>query len=567
MQNWREGHEWDDIPNYSHYFLGSIIVNVENGNKFIVDGQQRLTTITLLLIYLNKLQKETLHNSDDEVLVENLIYSKKHGKKSFNINIKERKGIMEAIYSDRKYEIRDKSESIKNIKYRYDDIVQNFPESLKVSNDHYILPYFIDWFTESVDLVEITTYSEDDAYTIFETMNDRGLNLSPADMLKGFILTNIKDEEKRETANELWRNQINKLIEYDKKEESDFFKVWLRAKYAESMRERKKGASNNDFELIGSQFNRWVRDNKNKLNLNSTNDYFEFVEEFLFFSDAYLKIKNSADNLIDDYEHVFYNNYNYFTLEFPMILSAIKSSDKPEVVDKKIKLISKFIDTFIVLKAINRKALGYSSIIYTVFNIIKKIRDNDLEILSENLKSEINALDEKFEGFDYLILHSRNKRFIHFLLARITDYIEQKSKMESNFNEYIQRGIKDPYEIEHVIPDIFSDYADEFYDVKEFEEYRNRVGNLLLLPSSFNKSFGASNYAIKVDHYFGQNLLAQSLNKKCYERNPSFNKFIEESRLPFKSFSNFSKDEINQRQYLYKNIVEEIWNLDKLDHV
>ena len=248
-----------------------------------------------------------------------------------------------------------------------------------------------------------------------------------------------------------------------------------------------------------------------------------------------------------------------------MILSAIKSSDKPEVVNNKIKLISKFIDTFIVLKAINRKALGYSSIIYTVFNIIKKIRDNDLEELSENLKSEIDGLDEKFEGFDYLILHSRNKRFVHFLLARITDYIEQESKIEGNFKKYIQRGIRDPYEIEHVIPDIFSDYVDDFYDVKEFEEYRNRVGNLLLLPSSFNKSFGASKYDIKVDHYFGQNILAQSLNKKCYERNPSFKKFIEETNLPFKSFSKFSKDEINMRQFLYKNIVEEIWDLDKID--
>ena len=74
MLNWRDGHDWNDVQNYSHYFLGSIIVNVDNGNKFIVDGQQRLTTITLLLIYLNKLQKQTLHDSNDEVLIENLIY-------------------------------------------------------------------------------------------------------------------------------------------------------------------------------------------------------------------------------------------------------------------------------------------------------------------------------------------------------------------------------------------------------------------------------------------------------------------------------------------------------------
>ena len=398
-------------------------------------------------------------------------------------------------------------------------------------------------------------------------MNDRGLNLSPADMLKGYILTNIKDDEKREKANELWRKQIYKLIEYDKKEESDFFKVWLRAKYAESMRERKKGAVNKDFELIGSQFNRWVRDNKENLNLYSTDSYFEFVKEFEFFSDVYLKIKNYADNLTEGYEHVFYNDYNYFTLEFPLILSAIKSSDKPEIVDKKIKLISKFIDTFIVLKAINRRTLGYSAIIYTIFNIIKRIRDNDLEELSVNLKDEINGLNEKFEGFDYLILHSRNKRFIHFLLARITNYIEENSKIESKFDKFIQRSIKDPYEVEHIVPDVFSEYGEDFFDVKEFEEFRNRVGNLLLLPSSFNKSFGANSFDIKVQHYYGQNLLAQSLNGKCYDHNPSFKKFVDESQLPFKPFSKFSKDEINQRQHLYKKIVEKIWDLTHLDEI
>ena len=42
-------------------------------------------------------------------------------------------------------------------------------------------------------LVEITAYSDEDAYTIFETMNDRGLSLTPTDMLKGYLLANITE--------------------------------------------------------------------------------------------------------------------------------------------------------------------------------------------------------------------------------------------------------------------------------------------------------------------------------------------------------------------------------------
>ena len=55
-------------------------------------------------------------------------------------------------------------------------------------------------------MVEITAYSDEDAYMIFETMNDRGLSLSPTDMLKGYLLANI-DEAKRTAANTRWRQK------------------------------------------------------------------------------------------------------------------------------------------------------------------------------------------------------------------------------------------------------------------------------------------------------------------------------------------------------------------------
>jgi uncharacterized protein with ParB-like and HNH nuclease domain len=567
LMNYSDEHERLEVQNYSHYFLGSIIVNAKKNEKFIVDGQQRLTTITLLLLYLNKIQHELLHQKDEEVLLENLIYSKKFGKKSFNIDIVEREEIMEAIFSDKQIDLKENSESIKNIRYRYEDIVINFPESLKYSKQKLILPFFLDWFIENVDLVEITTYSEDDAYTIFETMNDRGLSLSPADMLKGYVLTNIKDDDKRDKANELWRNQITKLIKYNKKEESDFFKAWLRAKYAETIREGKKGASNKDFEIIGVQFHRWVRDNKDKLNLINTETFFDFIQEFVFYSKIYLNLKNKSDNLTEGYEQVFYNNYNNFTLQYPLILSAIKLDDSEDDIAKKIKLVSRFIDSFIVLRSINRRTLGYSAIYYTIFNLIKRIRDSDVETLSKTLKNELINMDIDFSGSINLILHNQNKRFIHFLLARITNYIELKSKRVSNFESYISRKIKDPFEVEHIIPNKFVDYIDEFDDQLDFEETRNKLGDLLLLPSSFNKSYNDSPYENKVKHYYGQNLLAQSLNHKCYENDPSFLKFKLESGLSFEPYEVFLRKQIIERQKLYTDIIKEIWDLKQFDEL
>lgn len=445
-------------------FLGSIIINVNNNKKYIVDGQQRLTTITLLLIYLHRLQKELAEDKDD-VLIENLIYSKKFGLKSFNLDIPERKDVMDAIFNDVPIDVSGKNDSIKNIRSRYYDIVENFPESLKFQNGRYILNFFIDWFIESVDLVEISTYSEDDAYTIFETMNDRGLSLSPADMLKGYILTNIKDEEKRTNANDIWKKQITKLIEYDKKEESDFFKNWLRAKYAKTIRERKKGAVNKDFEIIGVQFHRWIRDNKEFLNLSTTDDFYNFIMEFEFFSNMYLKIKRISSKLSKKFDYVFYNSYNNFTFQPSLLLAPIESSDDIEIIDKKIKLVSRFIDTFIILRAINRRTLGYSSISYSMYNLIKKIRNQELDSLLDILKEELSSMDEKFDGASYLVLHSQNKWFIRYLLARMTSFIEINSNIPSHFDDYIWRNAKNPFEVEHIIANTFLEYSDDFADV------------------------------------------------------------------------------------------------------
>src|SRR3954463_14133485 len=53
LESHAEGNERSAVAEYGHYFLGSIIVSDKEGQKFIIDGQQRLTTLTLLLIYLH----------------------------------------------------------------------------------------------------------------------------------------------------------------------------------------------------------------------------------------------------------------------------------------------------------------------------------------------------------------------------------------------------------------------------------------------------------------------------------------------------------------------------------
>ena len=92
-------HERPAVADYGHYFLGSIIISDKDGEKFIIDGQQRLTTLTLLLIFL----QHQLEDAEQRGQLAELIFSQKFGRRSFNLDIPERTACMEALYSGQEF--------------------------------------------------------------------------------------------------------------------------------------------------------------------------------------------------------------------------------------------------------------------------------------------------------------------------------------------------------------------------------------------------------------------------------------------------------------------------------
>ena len=202
-----------------------------------------------------------------------------------------------------------------------------------------------------------------------------------------------------------------------------------------------------------------------------------------------------------------------------------------------------------------------------MYSLVKEIRGKNVQELAKLLKLKASQFEHSLSGFDELRMHGQNKRFVHFLLARITQHIEEKSGITSKFEDYISREIAKPFQVEHIWADKYEDRKDEFDQKIDFDEYRNKIGDLLLLPEGFNQSYGDELYEKKLPHYFGQNLLAKSLNEKCYEKNPSFLRYISESKLPFRACSSFKKKEVIERQKLYKKICEEIWNLSEFDKI
>ena len=132
-----EGDSRTAVEHYNNYYLGPFVVSSKDGMKSIIDGQQRLTSLTLLLIFLNNLQKALGGNES----IEPLVFSEKYGQKSFNIQVEERKTCLERLFLEGSYEVQpDDDESTVTMAERYANIGEAFPEEIKGA----AFPYFLD---------------------------------------------------------------------------------------------------------------------------------------------------------------------------------------------------------------------------------------------------------------------------------------------------------------------------------------------------------------------------------------------------------------------------------------
>src|SRR5262249_38718945 len=129
--------------------------------------------------------------------------------------------------------------------------------------------------------------------------------------------------------------------------------------------------------------------------------------------------------------------------------------------------------------------------------------------------------------------------------------------------EYTAVG-KKRYEVEHIWANRPERHVGEFPHEADFAAYRNRIGGLLLVPKSFNASYGDLPYEDKLQHYNSQNLLARSLHSNCYHLTPRCPRIPMGPRPLLKPHQHFKKKDLDERQLLYCLLAEHIWRTDQL---
>lgn len=552
LKCYKQGDKISDMVKYDPYYMGEIVLSTSvPGVSKIIDGQQRITTLTLILIYLLRNYKNIPKFPASRI--EKLIYSDDHGEERFNLDIEDRREVMYALYKQGEYVVSEGDKySIKNLVDRYNDIEECWNSEIDESN----VVSFTYWIMEKVMFSKVWTNSNDFAYVIFETMNDRGLSLTQVEMVRSYLLANIDNDSARTKAMNKFDAMLNKLISIKlsskSKAEFEFFKMYLRGHYAEDFSQAKN--SNSDFVRIGKEFHRWLRDNELKLGLETDEDFVEFINKIDFFAKVYEKINNLIQGRnTKDYLYLIVNADYNFTLQVPLILSAVKYQDTDEIVEAKIKVVSKYLSKVLSFRVWNHWMISQSTLENPIYNLCKRIRDLSVEEIASIL--DTNPLDAP-ELNNSPTLNQQNRSRLRVLLSLITEIVAANSG-ESDY----MLNKDEPVEVEHIWSNHFEEHTDEFSDEDEFANVRNNIGDLLVLPKSFNASYGDDPYSLKVKQYFSQNILAQTLNKQKYENNPGFVKFKDESKLEFESYDEFKKTNIAKRAELYKQIL--IWNWKK----
>lgn len=407
-------------------------------------------------------------------------------------------------------------------------------------------------------------------------MNDRGLKLSPIDLLKGFLLSSISPDSANQVAHSKWTESNNKLRALGSDEDSNFFKTWIRAKYANTSRGKKRGDSAGDFELIGDSYHRWMIENIDSINLKTSDDFSELLTgTHPFYVDVYCKIKNAERIHNFDMPYIFYNGSRDLTLQSMVILSAVKQSDTSVDIVKKINGISYYLDYLATVRYLNGKENTYDNIRDIMFELAKEVRNLDLSQLKAVLLNKVSTEKDTLESLKKISYGNIKRQDLLTLLARIASFLENALDVAAKvgFANYVDRSQDSKtFDIEHLLAndmvkintDLEKSGKSGFLTTSEFNDSRNSLGGLILLPRGRNRSMKDMLYTDKLARYSNENILAQTLTSSFYLNQPNWNKFSVDTSISTKGCVHADATTINDRVQFYFNVATRIWNPDEL---
>lgn len=493
--SWRE-ENWDDLwtdivgvenEDRPHY-MGAIVLQQQKDKSYsIIDGQQRIATLSIIILAaIKNIQEladaniETVSNSERiGLLRERYIGSKDAASLRYSSKLFLNEN-NDQFYQNYLLQLRAPINPTRLVaterllwsafNYFYGKIKNYFSEQ---KDGERIASFVTDWVAEKLVFIQIVVEDELKAYTVFETLNARGIDLTVTDLLKNYLLALSSDSKvDQRQAQDQW----NKIIQIT---DLDDFPKFLRYYWN----------SRNDLVRKGNLF-KAVRSS-----IKTAAGSFALLDELEKLAAVYVALEEPNDELWSDAPEVrkLIRELKLFRVTqcYPLLLNAYVRFSPTEF-EKVLRVCSVISFRYNVISGLNpnEQEAVYNRAARGVFS---GTLSNVTQVASE-LK-DIYPSDEAFyNAFAAKSINTnRSKKIARYILFALENQIAATGGRR-DFEE-------ESATIEHILPESFSSEWAESFSFDQQPNYVYRIGNLTLLEANKNRDCERKTYSEKLEIY------------------------------------------------------------------
>lgn len=538
----------------AEYFIGSIVgCKEDNTGAFqLIDGQQRLTTIYLILCVIRD-RLMHLAFSAPSTLLKQIADSRINPQTgedvpSYRLSLQyaDSDGVLEKIAQGGQSlaSIQHNTESVKHILNAY-EAIDTFLNTA-FADDASKLKSFFAAFTLRVKLIRILTPNLAHALKVFETINDRGVGLNAMDLLKNLLFMRTSGD-RHDLLKHKWKVLIDTLSGCSEKP-LRFLRYFIMSRY---QMERGRDVIREDEIYL------WLSEHQSLTGIESKP--MEFVDELVANGHAYARFASSQN------ANATPNRYlsNITTLSgaarqhFILLLAG---QHLPE--DAFVEL-SRQLENLYFCYLITREPTKNFETKFTKWSTeLRAIKDRAgldefiTKWFTPDRQARSNAFDFAFRELTQDKLPKYRQRYV---LAKLTQFVDQDAfGNQAGFS--LQGYLDSSVHIEHILPQNPSfDVAVVFDKPDEYYLYVAKLGNLTVLEKTINSAVSNNAYAEKRPGYLQSQFL---LTKSLVER-PQFgqNTQLNRATAGLKQFTSWKSQDITERQEMLVTLARRTWDL------
>jgi len=558
---WRADHEvsqllmdlYDEFSSDKNkeYFIGTTVVFDNNGQKELIDGQQRTTTLFLMLCaFRNLYASRGLPTNVADQLLQNVRYDEDGNEVSqlhLVLQYPDSETIIQQIV-DRSPQKTAKSESAKRINDAYETIYKIIADNTEKDVDE--LKSLFMYFLRKLKFIQILTPDINDALKIFETINDRGVGLNPMDLLKNLIFQQIP-RDKFYKLKDKWKELVDTL-ENEHEKPLRFLRYFIISNFP-SINNSANGDENG---IREDEIYKWFT-RKNNVPIYS-NDPYGFVDLLIENARYYVNFARGKDkygNYSVNLTNIINLGGNAFRQHIILLLAARNFSQ--EMFDYLSKCIETYLFYFLFTKEqakIYEKQFGKWDLTLGHISSLNELK----EWVTNNIKPEIDKKDTEYRmRFLSFSQEDLQQYRVRYILAKIAQYVDSSRTgvvTTSSISNYVKLGV----EIEHILPQTPTPEMVEL--IPEYDRVKIMLGNLTLIEKSMNDVIKNKPYSEKVLEYEkSPYYITKSLAKLDSVGN---NSAINRINTMLKSYDHWDAETVADRQRLLYELSLKIWTLD-----